>query len=55
MNKILNNLSYILRDVESPYVRLAEIEYSTEFRHFVKTLGRRPTEKEAKLLIVECR
>lgn len=40
------------RDTVEPYVRLAEVEYGAEYRHFVKSLGRKPTNQEAKLFLL---
>jgi hypothetical protein len=48
---ITRGLADIFERDESPIVRLAEIEYSIEFRHLQKHLGRRPTELEARQII----
>lgn len=51
--KLLSGLaSFLVGDNAEPYVRVAEVEYSREFRRFVKATGRRPTNEEAKYLIL---
>lgn len=48
MPKFFTTMFSLMRDNEEPYVRLAETEYNSEYRHLVKSLGRRPTDKEAR-------
>lgn len=51
--KLLSGLaSFFLNESAEPYVRVAEVEYSSEFRRFVRATGRRPTNEEAKNIIL---
>ena len=52
MPGFIKNMFSLMRDNEEPYVRLAETEYSSEFRHLTKSLGRRPTNLEARSLVL---
>lgn len=47
---MFNNL-FAEESYNDPYVRIAEVEYSKEFRWFVKSHGRRPNKQEALWII----
>lgn len=52
--KLFSGIANVFFNEQSndPYVRIAEVEYNKEFRMFVKSNGRRPTNEEAKYLIL---
>ena len=44
--------SSVLKGPSDAYIRIAEVEYNKEFRRFVKNTGRRPTNEEAKSIML---
>ncbi len=52
MLKQLSSAFLFINDgADDPVVRMVEVEYTKEFRHLQRSLGRRPTRKEVNHII----
>ena len=51
LKQLIDVFSFISDPAEDPVVRMVEVEYSKEFMHLQKILGRRPDRRDVSHLI----
>ena len=51
MFKQLANAFLFIGDNDDPVVRMVEVEYTKEFNHLKRNLGRRPTRQEVRHIL----
>ncbi len=51
LKQLIDVFSFISDPVDDPVVRMVEVEYSKEFTHLQKILGRRPDRRDVAHLV----
>lgn len=51
MRMLIDGIGYFSDREDDPVVRMAEVEYTKEFTHLQKSLGRRPNREEVQWII----